>query len=82
MCMILAVVPRLFLSLISQFDLRYFWLNFYLCMCIDTGSSTSNAYRHRVSCERNSSYNFSRIAMKETLLVFLSVSEDVHVIWL
>ena len=41
---------------------------------------STKAYRHLVSCERNSSYSFTR-DLFETLQVLLSMSEDVHVIW-
>ena len=41
---------------------------------------STKAYRHLVSCERNSSYSFTR-DLFETLQVLLSMFEDVHVIW-
>ena len=45
------------------------------------GLASTKGNKYWVSCERNSTYNFSRIFF-ETLRVFLSRSEDVHDIWL
>ena len=46
-----------------------------LAVCLDVGHKCDQ------SCERNSSYSFSRI-FSETADVFLSMSEDVHDVWL
>ena len=50
------------LSLFSQFELSNFWLSFYQCM-----------YTLDITCERNSSCNFSRVFFK-LLQVYLSRS--------
>ena len=45
---------------------------------VNFGSNSTKAYTHWVSCESNDSYTFSF----ETLQVFLSRFEYVHMVWL
>ena len=53
----------------------------YLVNLVSFGSTSTEAYRHWVSYKHNSSYSFTSF-LNATLQVFLSRSEDVHVIWM
>ena len=62
MCMLFGCNPQIIFVTFSKFGVNH---------------SVLKAFRHLLSCERNSSYSFSRICLK-LCRCFLSISEAVH----